>query len=198
MKGKQEAMRVKKKIEADINELEMSLDQMNKSNSEEHKQIKRYASTLMEIEGQVSEEARIRADLENQTGISERKGHALAGELDEAHMLLDAAERSRKGAEMEVAEFFSDHFCVSFLYYLFLDQVAECRENITDLTAANTNLAGDKRHMEGVLKGSQSELEALMMTVKNSEEKCKKAVADASRLFEELRTITIPSHNLTH
>ena len=117
MKGKQEAMRVKKKIEADINELEMSLDQMNKSNSEEHKQIKRYASTLMEIEGQVSEEARIRADLENQTGISERKGHALAGELDEAHMLLDAAERSRKGAEMEVAEFFSDHFCFSFLYY---------------------------------------------------------------------------------
>ena len=101
MKGKQEAMRVKKKIEADINELEMSLDQMNKSNSEEHKQIKRYASTLMEIEGQVSEEARIRADLENQTGISERKGHALAGELDEAHMLLDAAERSRRGAEME-------------------------------------------------------------------------------------------------
>ena len=177
MKGKQEAMRVKKKIEADINELEMSLDQMNKSNSEEHKQIKRYASTLMEIEGQVSEEARIRADLENQTGISERKGHALAGELDEAHMLLDAAERSRKGAEMEVAE---------------------CRENITDLTAANTNLAGDKRHMEGVLKGSQSELEALMMTVKNSEEKCKKAVADASRLFEKLRTITmtIPSHNV--
>ena len=29
-------------------------------------------------------------------------GNALAGELDEAHMLLDAAERSRKGAEMEV------------------------------------------------------------------------------------------------
>ena len=167
MKGKQEAMRVKKKIEADINELEMSLDQANKSNSEEHKQIKRYASTLMEIEGQVLEEARIRADLENQMGISERKGHALAGELDEAHMLLDAAERSRKGAEMEVAE---------------------CRENISELTAANTNLAADKRHMEGVLKGSQSELESLMMTVKNSEEKSKKAVADASRLAEELRT----------
>ena len=114
MKGKQEAMRVKKKIEADINELEMSLDQMNKSNSEEHKQIKRYASTLMEIEGQVSEEARIRADLENQTGISERKGHALAGELDEAHMLLDAAERSRKGAEMEVERFF-----LTILVFLF-------------------------------------------------------------------------------
>ena len=77
MKGKQEAMRVKKKIEADINELEMSLDQANKSNSEEHKQIKRYAGTLMELEGQVAEEARIRADLDNQMGIAERKGGAV-------------------------------------------------------------------------------------------------------------------------
>lgn len=31
-------------------------------------------------------------------------------------------------------------------------------------------------------------MESLMMTVKNSEEKSKKAVADASRLAEELRT----------
>ena len=94
----------KKKIEADINELEMSLDQANKSNSEDLKQMKRYAGTLMELEGQVAEEARVRADLQNQGCISERKGHALAGELDEAHMLLDAAERSKKGAEMEVSE----------------------------------------------------------------------------------------------
>jgi len=167
LKGKQEAMRVKKKIEADINELEMSLDHANKQNSEEHKQMKRYASTLMEIEGQVTEEARIRADLEDQMGIAERKGNALAGELDESHMLLDTAERSRKAAEMEVYE---------------------CRESISDLTNCNTNLAGDKRHLEGVLKGAQSELESLMMSVKNSEEKSKKAVSDASRLAEELRT----------
>lgn len=58
MNGKQEALRVKKKIEADINELEMSLDQANKANSEEHKQLKRYAGTLMEIEGQVSHRKR--------------------------------------------------------------------------------------------------------------------------------------------
>ena len=42
--------------------------------------------------------------------------------------------------------------------------------------------------MEGVLRGQQQELESLMLSVKNSEEKCKKAVSDASRLAEELRT----------
>ena len=66
--------------------------------------------------------------------------------------------------------------------------MAECRENIQDLSYANTNLGADKRHMEGVLRGQQQELESLMLSVKNSEEKCKKAVSDASRLAEELRT----------
>ena len=66
--------------------------------------------------------------------------------------------------------------------------MSECRENIQDLSYANTNLGADKRHMEGVLRGQQQELESLMLSVKNSEEKCKKAVSDASRLAEELRT----------
>ena len=167
VKGKQEALRTKKKLEADINEMEMSLDHANKANAEEQKQLKRYAATLMEIENVVQEEMRIRADIEDQAGIAERRGNALAGELEEARMLLDTAERSRKSAEMEVAE---------------------CRENINDLSYANTNLSADKRHMESVLRGQQQELETLMLSVKNSEEKCKKAVSDASRLAEELRT----------
>ena len=94
-------------------------------------------------------------------------GNALAGELEEARMLLDTAERSRKSAELEVCE---------------------CRDNINDLTHANTNLNADKRHMEGILRGSQQELETLMIGVKNSEEKSKKAISDATRLAEELRT----------
>ena len=38
------------------------------------------------------------------------------------------------------------------------------------------------------MKLTIQELESLMLSVKNSEEKCKKAVSDASRLAEELRT----------
>ena len=167
IKGKQEALRIKKKIEADINELEMSLDHANKSNAEEQKQLKRYANTLMDIETVVAEEVRVRSDIEDQAGIAERKGTALAGELEEARMFLDTADRSRKAAELEIGE---------------------CRDTVSDLTHHNTNLVADKRHMEGLLKGSQQELETLLLNVKNAEEKCKKAVSDASRLAEELRT----------
>ena len=80
---------MKKKIEADINELEMTLDHANKANAEEQKQLKRYATTLMEVETAVAEEMRMRADIEDQAGIAERRGNALAGELEEARMLLD-------------------------------------------------------------------------------------------------------------
>ena len=95
IKGKQEALRVKKKIEADINELEMTLDHANKANAEEQKQLKRYATTLMEVETAVAEEMRMRADIEDQAGIAERRGNALAGELEEARMLLDTGKRNQ-------------------------------------------------------------------------------------------------------
>ena len=69
----------------------------------------------------------MRADIQDQAGIAERKGNALAGELEEARMLLDTAERSRKSAELEVGE---------------------CRDNINDLTYANTNLSADRKIKE--------------------------------------------------
>jgi hypothetical protein len=41
-KSKGEALRIKKKLEGDINELEIALDHSNKANSEAQKSIKRY------------------------------------------------------------------------------------------------------------------------------------------------------------
>jgi len=41
-RAKAEALRIKKKLEGDINELEIALDHSNKANSEAQKTIKRY------------------------------------------------------------------------------------------------------------------------------------------------------------
>jgi len=167
VKAKQEALRVKKKIEADINELEMSLDHANKANIEESKQIKRYAGNLLELEGCILEETRARADIQDKAGIAERKGNALSGEVDESRMLVDTADRARRSAEAELIE---------------------SRDTLSELSAANTSMMADKRHIEGVVRGLQQEMDDIMISVKNSDEKSKKAVADASRLAEELRT----------
>ena len=73
-RGKSEALRIKKKIESDINEMEISLDHTNKANAETAKQIKRLAGNLLEIDTAVEEESRARLDIEDQAGIAERKG----------------------------------------------------------------------------------------------------------------------------
>ena len=45
-KAKAEALRVKKKLEGDINEFEIALDHANKANNEALKSIKRYIQYL--------------------------------------------------------------------------------------------------------------------------------------------------------
>ena len=45
-RAKAEALRIKKKLESDINELEIALDHANKANSEGQKAIKRYQQSL--------------------------------------------------------------------------------------------------------------------------------------------------------
>merc|ERR1711879_363790 len=162
-----EALRIKKKIEGDINEMEISLDHANKANVETSKQIKRLANNLLEIDTAAEEEARARADIEDQIGISERKANVLSSEVEEARLLLDTAERARKHAEIEVGD---------------------VREAIASVGTANSILATDKRRLEGDLRGMQQELDNFMSQIKNSEEKTKKAMADAGRLADELRT----------
>lgn len=45
-KGKAEALRIKKKLEQDINELEVALDQANRGKAELEKNVKKYQQTI--------------------------------------------------------------------------------------------------------------------------------------------------------
>merc|ERR1719228_1504118 len=86
-KAKGEALRVKKALEGEINELEIGLDHANKANAEGLKSIKRYHTQIKE-----------------QVGISERKAAGLSGELEESRALLDSAERAKRQLENEIAD----------------------------------------------------------------------------------------------
>ena len=80
--------RIKKKIESDINELEMALDHANKANAEAVKAIKRQAASLLEIDTAVEEECRARAEIEDQVCIAERKGQEREREREKREMNL--------------------------------------------------------------------------------------------------------------
>ena len=85
-------------------------------------------------------------------------GNVLLSEVEEARLLLDTAERARKHVETDINE---------------------VRENMANLSTTNSIISTDKRRLEGDLRGMQQELDNYMAQIKNSEEKTKKAMADA-------------------
>merc|ERR1712050_672057 len=62
-RSKAEALRIKKKLEGEINELEIALDHANKANNEAQKSIKRYQGQFREAECALAEEARVRQEM---------------------------------------------------------------------------------------------------------------------------------------
>merc|ERR1712134_207798 len=86
-RAKGEALRIKKKLEGEINELEIGLDHANKANAEGLKSAKRYQGQLRETIQSYEDEARQRAQITEAVGISERKAAALSGEVEGSRAL---------------------------------------------------------------------------------------------------------------
>ena len=97
-------MRIKKKLEGDINELEIALDHANKANSEAQKSIKRYQGQMRESECAYEEEVRARQEVSEKASLADRRANALGGEMEEARCLLDTAERGKRQTEAELSD----------------------------------------------------------------------------------------------
>merc|ERR1711977_796459 len=165
-RAKAEALRIKKKLESDINELEIALDHANRANAEANKSIKRFQAQLRETEGGYEEEKRGRIEIAERAGLADRKANALQGELEESRSLLDSADRGKKQTEMELAE---------------------ARAAVNDMTAINSKAASEKRACESSVHSMHAEIDDALQQAKNSEEKSKRAMVDAARLADELR-----------
>merc|ERR1712079_511688 len=165
-RAKAEALRIKKKLEGDINELEIALDHANKANSEAHKSIKRFQGQLREVEVLYEDEARQRGELAEKAGLADRRGQALQGELEESRALLDSADRGKKQADMELVE---------------------ARGSVNDMNTINSKAASDKRRLESAVHTLHAEIDDMLAQAKGSEEKAKRAMVDAARLADELR-----------
>merc|ERR1711981_187445 len=165
-RAKAEALRIKKKLESDINELEIALDHANKANAEGQKAIKRYQGHLREAECAYEEEQRQRQEVAEKASLADRRANALAGEMEEARSLLDSAERGKRQTEAELSE---------------------SRHAVNDMTTINSKAASDKRRLESAVHTMHAEIDDMLSQAKSSEEKAKRAMVDAARLADELR-----------
>merc|ERR1719342_118524 len=166
-RAKAEALRMKKKLEGDINELEIALDHAIKANSEAQKAIKRYQGQMREAECSYEEEQRQRQEVAEKASLADRRANALAGEMEEARSLLDSAERGKRQTEAELAE---------------------SRNAVNEMTSINSKASSDKRAVESAVHTMHAEIDDMLQQAKNSEEKAKKAMVDAARLADELRS----------
>merc|ERR1712168_702501 len=165
-RAKAEALRIKKKLEGDINELEIALDHANKANSEAQKSIKRYQGQLRESECAYEEESRMRQEMSEKASLADRRAAALAGEMEEARSLLDSAERGKRQTEAELSD---------------------ARNAVNEMNTINSKASAEKRHVEGLVHTMHAEIDDMLQQAKNSEEKSKKAMVDGARLADELR-----------
>jgi len=165
-KSKGEALRIKKKLEGEINELEIGLDHANKANAEGLKAIKRYQQQLKETIQAYEDQARACNQIREAVGIAERKGAALSGEVEESRALLDSADRSKRQLDVEIHD---------------------SRNAVNELGSINSREMATKRSLEGSVHTMQAEIDSTLAAAKNAEEKSKKAMIDAARLADELR-----------
>merc|ERR1712168_1326899 len=140
-RSKAEALRIKKKLEGDINELEIGHDHANKANAEGLKAIKRYQAQLRETIQTYEDEARQRAQVVEAVGIADRKAAALSGEVEESKALLDSSERSKRQLDMEIAD---------------------ARNACSEMQAINGREMSAKRALEGHIHTVQAEIDAML------------------------------------
>merc|ERR1712002_190034 len=110
---------------------------------------------------------RLASEYHEQYGIAERRANAFHGELQESRTLLEQSDRARRHAETDLHD---------------------ARASIENLGMLNAGLTASKRKLEGEFATLQADLEEMLSEAKNSEDKAKKAMLDAARLADELRS----------
>merc|ERR1712228_1010021 len=166
-KGKAEALRMKKKLESDVTELETALEHANAANQDTQKAIKKYHQQIREAQSKLEDEQRTKENVRDAFLANERRANAAQNALEEARTLLEQADRSRRMTEQELSD---------------------TNEQLSDQACGNQAISGAKRKLEAEMQTLHGDLDEMMSEAGLSEEKAKKAMVDAARLAEELRS----------
>merc|ERR1712029_958462 len=165
-KGKIEALRMKKKLEGDVLDLETSLEHANAANAESQKNIKMIQQRLREVQARFEEETRAKAIAQDNLIAADRKCNANQNALEEARTLLEQSDRNRRMIEQELAD---------------------TNETLSDQTCTNQAINGAKSKCEQELNTLGHDLDEMTSEAKMSDDKAQRAMIDAARLADELR-----------
>uniref|UniRef100_A0A8D3BAT8 Myosin-7-like n=1 Tax=Scophthalmus maximus TaxID=52904 RepID=A0A8D3BAT8_SCOMX len=165
-RSRNEALRLKKKMEGDLNEMEIQLSQANRQAAEAQKQLKAVHAHFKDTQLQLDDSLRANDDMKENIAILDRRNNLLQAEVEELRAALEQTERGRKLAEQELMD---------------------VSERVQLLHSQNTSLINQKKKLEADTSQLQTEVEDAVQECRNAEEKAKKAITDAAMMAEELK-----------
>ncbi|KAM9281299.1 myosin heavy chain, skeletal muscle, adult-like [Morus bassanus] len=166
IRSRNEALRLKKKMEGDLNEMEIQLSHANRVAAEAQKNLRNTQAVLKDTQIHLDDALRTQEDLKEQVAMVERRANLLQAEVEELRAALEQTERSRKVAEQELLD---------------------ATERVQLLHTQNTSLINTKKKLETDIMQIQGEMEEMIQEARNAEEKAKKAITDAAMMAEELK-----------
>ncbi|XP_016078012.1 PREDICTED: myosin-8 [Miniopterus natalensis] len=166
IRSRNDALRVKKKMEGDLNEMEIQLNHANRLAAESLRNYRNTQGILKDTQLHLDDALRGQEDLKEQLMMVERRANLLQAEVEELRASLEQTERSRKIAEQELLD---------------------ASERVQLLHTQNTSLINTKKKLENDVSQLQSEVEEVIQESRNAEEKAKKAITDAAMMAEELK-----------
>merc|ERR1712242_563222 len=166
-KGKAEALRMKKKLESDVLDLDTALEHANAANAETQKVIKKYQLGLRETQVKLEDALRAKEVAHDNLIAADRKAHANQNALEEARTLLEQSDRARRMVEQELAD---------------------TNETLGDQTCTNQAIQGGKMKLDSEMATLSSDCDEMASEASLSVEKAQKAMIDAARLADELRS----------
>jgi len=164
-KLKSEVARIKKKLQIQITELEMSLDSANKTNIDLQKTVKKQSLQLTEITAHYDEVQRQLQVTLDQLSVSQRRVQALTVEVEEIRSNYECALRGKKAAEMQYEESVS---------------------RINELTAINVNLASSKSKIEQELATIAADYDEITKELRISDERYQRVQTEIKHTVELL------------
>merc|ERR1712071_693019 len=165
-KGKAEALRMKKKLEADAADLGLALEHAIAGNAETQNTIKKYQLQVRDAQAKVDDESQAKSAAADAKVTADRKAAAMQNALEEGRALLETADRQRRSAEQELAD---------------------TNENLADLGNVNQSIAAAQRKLESEFNQLGGDLDEMTNEARLSEDKAARAMVDAARLADELR-----------
>ncbi|GCC18822.1 hypothetical protein chiPu_0018081 [Chiloscyllium punctatum] len=166
MRSRTEALRIQKKMENDLNEMEQQMNQAIRRASEAQRAVRNLLSQTKELQAQLESSSQLNEGLKEELNMSNRRVITLTAELETVRNLLETAERNCKTAEQELQD---------------------GRDRSEMILSQNINLLNQKKKYEYDIEQLNQQVEKLVQEFRMEAENVRKAKAEVTAVTEKLK-----------